>query len=45
MNNFILYSPITSGLFGPNAHEHIQVQPPPANDTLLRVRIINYSFN
>lgn len=29
------------GLFGPNAHEHIRVEPPPINDTLLRV---SYNF-
>ncbi|XP_055322266.1 multiple inositol polyphosphate phosphatase 1-like [Sitodiplosis mosellana] len=30
------YKAFVEGLFGPNAHEHIQVQPPPTNDTLLR---------
>lgn len=31
------FKAFVEGLFGPNAHEHIKVTPPPTNDTLLRV--------
>lgn len=38
------YKAFVEGLFGPNAHEHINVQPPPSNDTLLRVSALLCNF-
>lgn len=38
------FKAFVEGLFGPNAHEHIHVQQPPINDTLLRVIIFLLSF-
>lgn len=34
------FKAFVEGLFGPRAHERIHVDPPPMNDTLLRVSIL-----
>lgn len=44
-NEKIVFLLIQLGLFGPNAHERIQVQTPPTNDTLLRVRYFFTNFS
>lgn len=35
------FKAFVEGLFGPRAYEHVHVDPPAMNDTLLRVSILN----